>query len=97
MTLQAQERHEALVTWRAWAQTGEFKILYAHRAGIEGTMSVGVRSFGMPRSRYFGFKRQHIATASAMNLLRVVDRLAEKPRALTSIAAFERVVQMLLE
>ena len=57
VTLQAQEHHEALVTWRTWTQTDEFKTLYAQRAGIEGTMSVGVRSFGMRRSRYFGFEK----------------------------------------
>jgi len=97
VTLQAQEHHEALIAWRAWAQTDEFKTLYAQRAGIEGTMSVGVRSFGMRRSRYFGFEKthlQHVATASAINLMRVADWLAEKPRAVTRVAAFERVLQM---
>ena len=96
VTLQAQERHEALVAWRAWVQTAEFRKLYAKRAGIEGTMSVGVRAFGMRRSRYFGLAKtrlQHLATASAMNLLRVADRLMEKPRSVTRLAPFERVLQ----
>ena len=97
VTLQAKEHHEALVAWRAWAQTKEFKTKYAQRAGIEGTMSVGVRAFGMRRSRYSGSEKthlQHLATASAMNLLRVADWLAEKPRALTRVPAFEQVLQM---
>lgn len=96
VTLQAQERHEALVAWRAWVQTAEFRKLYAKRAGIEGTMSVGVRAFGMRRSRYFGLAKtrlQHLATASAMNLLRVADWLMEKPRSVTRLAPFERVLQ----
>ena len=96
VTLQAQERQEALVAWRAWVRTAEFRKLYAKRAGIEGTMSVGVRAFGMRRSRYFGFKKtrlQHLATASAMNLLRVADWLMEKPRSVTRLAPFERALQ----
>ena len=70
-------------------------MLYAKRAGIEGTVSVGVRSFGLRRSRYLGFEKtrlQHVATVSALNLVRVADHLAEKPRAVTRVAAFERVL-----
>lgn len=96
VTLQSRERHEALVAWRAWTQTDEFRTLYAKRAGVEGTMSVGVRAFGMRRSRYFGLEKtrlQHLATASAINLLRVADWLMEKPRAITRLAPFERVMQ----
>ena len=60
VTLQSRERHEALVAWRAWTQTDEFRTLYARRAGVEGTMSVGVRAFGMRRSRYFGFGKDAV-------------------------------------
>jgi transposase len=97
VTLQAQERHEALLAWRAQEDTEAFKALYAKRAGVEGTVSVGVRTFGMRRSRYFGFAKtrlQHLATASAMNLLRVADWLAEKPRNVTRLTAFERMLHM---
>jgi transposase len=97
VTLQAQERHEALLAWRAQEDTEAFKALYAKRAGVEGTVSVGVRTFGMRRSRYVGFAKtrlQHLATASAINLLRVADWLAEKPRAVTRLTAFERMLHM---
>ena len=96
VTLQARERHEAMVAWRAREQTPEFKALYWKRAGVEGTMSVAVRSLGLRRSRYVGLAKthlQHVATASALNLVRVADWLADKPRARTRRTAFERVLQ----
>ena len=46
---------------------------YAQRAGIEGTISQGVRRCGIRRARYRGLAKtqlQHLATASAINLLR---------------------------
>ena len=95
VTLQARAQHEALIAARAREETEAFKLLYAKRAGIEGTMSVGVRAFGLRRSRYFGFEKtrlQHLAMASAMNLVRVADHLAGKPRAVTRLARFERVM-----
>jgi transposase len=95
VTIQNRERYEALVQWRAWTTTQEFQGLYAKRAGIEGTMSVGVRSFGMRRSRYVGEAKtrlQHLMTAAALNLIRVADHLAGCPRAITRVTAFERVL-----
>lgn len=96
VTLQAREQHEALLKARAREETEEFKLLYAKRAGIEGTISVGVRAFDLRRSRYCGFEKtrlQHLAMASAMNLVRVADHLVGKPRAVTRLARFERVLQ----
>ena len=84
-----------LVTSRAREETEEFKVLYAKRAGIEGTISVGVGAHGLRRSRYFGFEKtglQHLLTACAMNVVRVADWLVEKPRAETRLARFERVM-----
>ncbi len=59
---------------------------YAARAGIEGTISQGVRAFGLRRSRYVGLPKTtlgHVLTAVAMNLARVSDWLADVPRAAT--------------
>lgn len=45
------------------------------RAEIEAIISQGVQAFDLRRSRYFGFAKthlQHIATAAAMNVLRIV-------------------------
>ena len=97
VTLQSRETHEALVAWRERETSDEFKALYAKRAGIEATVSLGTRCFGLRRSRYFGLAKtrlQHLATASAMNLLRVADWLADIPRATTRTPAFERVLTL---
>ena len=95
MTLQVRERHEALVAARAREETDAFKVLYAKRAGIEGSISVGVRAFELRRSRYVGLAKtclQHLLMACAMNVIRVADWLAQKPRAVTRLARFERVM-----
>ncbi|THF70323.1 hypothetical protein E7T06_07570 [Deinococcus sp. Arct2-2] len=95
VTIQGQERHLAVLAWRSWAQTQEFAALYATRAGVEGTLSVGVRVTGMRRSRYYGLattRLQHLSTASALNVLRVVDHLAGCPRAKTRVSAFTRLL-----
>jgi transposase len=97
VTLQSRETHEALVAWRERETTEEFKTLYAKRSGVEGTMSLGTRCFGLRRSRYFGLAKtrlKHVATASAMNLLRLADWLSNILRATTRIPAFERVLTL---
>jgi transposase len=51
--------------------------MYAKRAGIEGTISQGVRRSGLRRSRYLAKTHLgHIFTAAAINLLRVGEWLA---------------------
>jgi IS5 family transposase len=47
---------------------------YRQRAGIEGTISAGVRVLHLRRSRYIGLAKthlQHVLTAAAMNLIRL--------------------------
>lgn len=95
VTIQTRPQHEAMIAARAREKTDEFKQLYAKRAGIEGTISLGTRNFDLRRSRYFGMAKthlQHLVTASAINLLRVADWLADKPRAQTRTPRFERVL-----
>lgn len=61
------------------------------RAGVEGTISQGVRAFGLRQTRYRGLAKthlQHIATAVAMNLDRIVAWLEEIPRAATRTSRF---------
>src|SRR5215210_4772618 len=44
---------------------------YRRRAGVEGTLSQGVRAFGMRRSRYIGLAKtgpQQVCTAAAINV-----------------------------
>lgn len=86
LTILEQPAHEALQTRRR-EQNGElWKMHYACRAGIEGTLSQGVRRFGLRRCRYLGQAKthlQHVLTAAAMNLVRVDAGLRSQPRART--------------
>ena len=71
--------------------SAEGKAQYAQRAGIEGTLSQGVRAFGLRRTRYGGVAKthvQHVAIAAAINVDRIVAWLDECPRATTRISRF---------
>src|SRR2546428_5907841 len=82
---------EAVADARAWYASAEGKAQYAQRAGIEGTLSQGVRAFGLRRTRYWGVAKthlQHVAIATAINVDRIVAWLDERPRATTRISRF---------
>lgn len=71
--------------------TPEWKRRYERRAGIEGTISQGTRSFGLRQSRYIGEAKthlQHVLTASAINLVRFAVWKAGVPHAKTRISRF---------
>jgi transposase len=91
LTLQPQAQYEALQAARAWYASAEGKQGYKRRAGIEGTLSQGVRAFGLRRTRYWGLAKthlQHVATAAAINIDRIVAWLDERPRAQTRTSRF---------
>ncbi len=74
ISLRPQAEYETLKRARDRQETDEFKINYKKRAGIEGTISQGTRSFELRRSRYLGLAKthlQHLATAAAINLTRI--------------------------
>ena len=78
--------HEALQARRLEQNSESWKKRYACRAGIEGTLSQGVRRFGLRRCRYLGKTKthlQHVFTAVAMNLARLDAWLRGEPRAQT--------------
>jgi transposase len=82
LTVRTQVYYEALQTARHHQTTAAFQEDYADRAGIEGTLSQGVRAFGLRRSRYIGLARthlQHILIAVAMNLRRVMAWMSHPP------------------
>ncbi|MCL7453533.1 MAG: transposase [Anaerolineae bacterium] len=86
LAFRPREQHVALQNARQRQETDEFKEAYASRAGIEGTVSQGVRGFDLRRSRYIGLAKthlQHILTATAINLVRTADWLQQVPRAQT--------------
>jgi transposase len=91
LKLQPRAEHEALKAARERLATKEGQRRYARRAGIEGTLSQGVRAFGLRRSRYRGLAKthlQHVATAAAINLARVGDWFRTVPRAATRTSRF---------
>ena len=85
------EEYEALNAARARMADPAWVERYHRRAGMEGTLSQGVRAFGMRRSRYIGLAKtglQQVCTAVAMNASRVVHWLDERPRAKTRVTRF---------
>ena len=57
--------------------------MLARRAGIEGTISQGVRAFGLRRSRSRGLAKthlQHVASTSHVNLERLAAWFRAAPR-----------------
>ena len=83
--------YEALNAARARMHDPAWKRRYRIRAGIESTLSHGVRAFGMRRSRYIGLAKtglQQVCTATAMNVSRVVNWLDGRPRAKTRVTRF---------
>ncbi len=74
LTLQPQAEHEAIQAARQRQEMPEFATQYPRRAGIEGTLSQGVRVCGLRAARYRGLAKthlQHVATAAGLNVLRL--------------------------
>ena len=91
LRLPPQAQYEALTAARAWYASEEGIERSQQRAGVEGTLSQGVRAFGLRRTRYRGLPKthvQHIATAAAINIDRIVAWLDERPRAQTRTSRF---------
>ena len=88
--------YEALNAARARMHDPAWKERYHARAGIEGTLSQGVRAFGMRQSRYIGLAKtglQQACTAAAMNVSRIVNWLDRRPRAKTRVTRFKALAQ----
>lgn len=92
LTILAPQSHfEAQQSARHRQQTAEFKEACTLRAGIEGTISQAAYALGARRSRYRGMAKthlQHLATAAAVNLLRVIAWLNKVPRSATPQSHF---------
>jgi transposase len=82
LTVSPQVHHEALQTARQRQETPQFKAQYALRAGVESSLSQGIRRFDLRRSRYLGLARTHLQqllNATAMNVVRVIAWLWGEP------------------
>jgi transposase len=60
LVLRAEGCHQALQIVRERQQTEAFKQVYRKRSGIEGTLSLIIRSYGFRRSRYVGKAKTHL-------------------------------------
>src|SRR5664280_1094268 len=83
--------HEALHAARQRLKSEEGKRLYAQRAGVEGSLSQGVRAFGIRRTRYRRLAKTHlqqVVTAVAINLDRIAAWLEGRPLAATRTSHF---------
>lgn len=91
LTLYPKEQYEAQLAARQRQLTEEFKKLYGEWAGIESTISQGVRRTRLRYARYIGLARTHLqetASAAAINLIRLFNWLmGERPKA-TRISPF---------
>ncbi len=91
-----QEQHQALQRARVRQKAPDFKSKYAKRAGIEGTISQGVRGFDLRRSRYIGLAKtrlQHLFIAASLNMIRMGAWLMEKPHAQTRCSRFGKLMR----
>ena len=82
---------EAVHAAQAWYAGDEGQRQDGRRAGVEGTLSQGVRACGLRRTRYRGLPKthlQHVATAAAINIDRIVAWLDARPRAQTRTSRF---------
>ncbi len=96
ITLRKEEHHLALVAARAREKSPQYKAQYDKRAGIEGTISQGIRGFGLRNARYIGLAKthlQHVLTATAINFTRISNWLWELPREKTRTSAFQKLMQ----
>ncbi len=91
LAIRPQPQYEALRQRRERERSRDYAREYARRAGIEGTLSQGVRRCGLRCSRYVGLPKTHLAhvvTAAALNFVRVGAWLAGTPRARTRYSPF---------
>lgn len=97
LTLLSRQEHEAMQAARHRQGTEAFAADYARRQGIEGTLSQGVRAFGMRRARYRGQAKthlQHVATAVAIKVRGVTDWLNGVRRAKGATRVGKRSAQV---
>ena len=94
ITLRPQQEHQAIVRRRKQQETKRWLKQYNQRAGVEGTISQGVRGFGLRSARYVGLSKvhlQHILTATAMNAIRIFAWLEGVPLAKTRVSSFAKL------
>jgi transposase len=94
ITVRPEVLHKALLAARDREKTDDFAAQYARRAGVEGTISQGVRAFDIRQARYTGLAKTHlqqVLTATVMNITRALHWLAGKRPTQTRSSAFAKL------
>lgn len=94
LTLRPKEEHLAITRRRKQQETKTWSNTYNQRAGVEGTISQGIRGFNMRSARYRGLDKvhlQHILTATAMNAVRLFAWFEGFPLAKTRVSSFAKL------
>ena len=94
LTLRPQQEHKAIVKRRKQQETKRWLKQYNQRAGVEGTISQGVRGFGLRSALYVGLNKvhlQHILTATAINFIRLFAWFEGVPLAKTRVSSFAKL------
>jgi transposase len=94
LQLPSREMYEALEQTRRKLSSDDGRQAYQKRAGIEGTISQGVRRGTLRRSRYRGLEKTHlqeVATATAINIVRAVNYLNQELPAKTRVSKLARL------
>ena len=94
--LQSRACHDALREAREVQTTEAFEQAYAARAGVESTHAQAIRRSGLRECRSIGLAKtglQHVATAVALNLIRVCEWLNGTPVAPTRRSRFALLQQ----
>jgi transposase len=91
LSLRQQQEHQVLTQVRQDQGSPVWRQRYRKRAGVEGTISQGVRVTGLRRTRYRGLAKthlQHLASAAALNVQRIAAWVAGNPRSKTRVSRF---------
>jgi len=91
LTIRDRAAYEAVAQARQRQSTETFKKAYATRAGIEGTLSQGVRLGDLRRTRSIGLPKTrllHRLIATALNFVRIAAWFAQTPLAQTRTPPF---------
>lgn len=94
LTLRHKEEHLAINRRRKRQETETWSKQYNQRAGVEGTISQGIRGFDLRSARYVGLDKvhlQHILTATAMNAVRLFAWFEGIPFAKTRVSSFAKL------
>lgn len=95
VTLRPERQYKALQKARQRETTTEYQDEYALRAGIEGTLSEGIRGHGLRHARYIGMAKthlQHLLTATAINIKRIFNYLSGTSQETTRTSQFVRLM-----